>query len=607
MKYRSLPARLAAGLLLSALALTLTACGNIIYHEPEYNYAGRPIPPSGLLERVMAGYTVNGSTGGLAILDGLRNIRSNVQNTIPNFSIKGFSAAQPTYIISYPSELTGYVFSQTDGNLFSVNYGTETGGGAVAGFGANAPSVAASPDGTRFAGAAEAAGTLGLNGVSGPIALNLPNVDKVVINRGSTVILAMVRNSNSLYRVVKLPATSTPVIPPGSVDCEPLLLPSYCVVPVGNTNSAGVAGAAYDRPVDAYFSLDGNSVYILNCGPECGGTRAGVTVLQTAALEFMNVPTVSPLAPAAPSPLQTIGAANPVAVPGGVTVAQADGTTLYLAGQQLQPSGLFAGNLTTLNLSAAGVTPYTVTGTYSIADGTHTRMLFADDNTLWIGSSQCANGPRAAAAAAGSAAQSANYNCLSRFVPNAPLLGANPPPGTPVPASTIVPLWTPNAAYVPGQLTCDVPVTLAGGTFCNGGNLQVVVAGGTSGGSTPKWSTALDSPTSDGSVLWANLGPLAPVQIIPALTPNNAYVPPTGQPGTTLNVQYQNANLNPVYYGSLTGECWVQNYHKIYTAYGGQIHAFNTVDGSEINNYYVTIQGTVFDVAYIDAESDSAN
>ena len=85
------------------------------------------------------------------------------------------------------------------------------------------------------------------------------------------------------------------------------------------------------------------------------------------------------------------------------------------------------------------------------------------------------------------------------------------------------------------------------------------------------------------------------------MTPNNSNT------ATNLGVLYQNTNLDPVYYGSLSGICWVQNYHKVYTAYGGQIHAFNTVDGSEINNFLITIQGTVLDVAYMDAESDEAN
>jgi len=492
------------GLLLVMATLGLTACGNKIYYYPQYTYAGRPIPPSGLLQRVMAAYTSGGLSGGLEILDGLRDIRSNVQNTIPSFSIKGYSAAEPLTIINYPEETTGYILSYTDGALGKVNYSTESGSGSVASFGSNPPSAAASTDGTTFAGAAEQAGTLVLSSGGSSFALDLPNVDKVVINQGNSVVLAMVRNSNTLYRVVKLPATNNPVTPPGAVDCEPLLLPVFCVVPVAGT---------YDRPTDVKFSLDGTTAYVLNSGPEDGGTTASVTFLQEGALNINSIPTVNPLSPSAPSPMETLPVANPIPIPGGVTAAVADGTYLYLSGQRLQASGLFAGNLTLLNLST-----YAVSAPISISDGTHTKMLLADDNTLWIGASQCASGVRAALAATGNTTQAANTNCLTM-------------------------------------------VTLNGTT----------------------------SPTA---------------QIIPAVSAT------TTNPVT---VPYPNTNQNLYYYGSLTGICWVQNYHKVYTAYGGQIHAFTTDTtslgpaGSEINNANITIQGTVLDVAYIDAETNSAD
>jgi len=579
LKIRSLPAQLLAGLLLAAAALSLTACGNIIYHEPAQNFAGRPIPPSGLLERVMASFTSNGSQGGLEILDGLRDIRSNVQNTIPTFSIKGFSAAYPISIINYPEQTTGYVLSYTDGALDTINYSTEasTGAAVSSGFGPEPPSAAAAPGGILFAGAEESSGAIIVQSSSfGSVALNLPNVDKVVINQGGTVILAMVRNSSTLYRVVKLPSTTNPTFPPGYVDCEPILLPVFCVVPVGNTNSAGTVGAAYDHPTNAVFSLDGNFVYVLNCGPECGGTTASVAVLQEGPLVMTNVPTVSPLS--APAPLAPLPVANPVPVPGGVTAALSDGTTLYLSGQQLQSNGLYAGNLSLLNL-----TSYTVGPTYSISDGTHTKMLFADNNTLWIGSQGCATGQRAFNAAHGVATQAANYNCLTRFVTNnnTPLLS-----------------WVANQVYGPGNTVSD------------GVNVQVVLTGGTSGKTAPTWNATLDQATTDNGVVWVNVGPVSPVQIIPIVTPNNptnTTISASNPINTNIPVLYPNTNLNAVYYGDLSGICWVQNFLKVYTAYGGQIHAFNTTDGSEISNFLITVQGTVLDVAYMDAESNSAD
>ena len=217
---------------------------------------------------------------------------------------------------------------------------------------------------------------------------------------------------------------------------------------------------------------------------------------------------VIPSSPTQPNPQ----IAN-IPVPGGVTEALSDGTTLYLAGQQRQSDGNFEGFLSTLNQAKN-----TITGKYPISDGTHSKILFADDNTLWIGSQYCSTGERAA-----HAAQGVNYNCLTR-------------------------------------------VALSSLANC------------------PQTTFNLSST------------PAACPQILPSVTP-----------GTTTVVPYPNQDNNQYYYGSLTGICWVQNYNKVYTAYGGQVHLFSTADGSEIDNQFVTVQGTALDVAYMDALSDSAN
>ena len=47
--------------------------------------------------------------------------------------------------------------------------------------------------------------------------------------------------------------------------------------------------------------------------------------------------------------------------------------------------------------------------------------------------------------------------------------------------------------------------------------------------------------------------------------------------------------------------------HKVYVAEGGQVYIFSTVDGSSINNFYVTVTGTAYDVAYMDATTDADN
>jgi hypothetical protein len=518
LKNRRIAAQLVAGIFLTALTLTLTAC-RVLYKVPVNNFAGRPIPPSQLLQRVLVTYTEGGLSGGAQMLDGLRDLRNNIQNTKTTFPISGFSAPEPTTILNFPEQTRGYVLSASAGTLVSINYSTETSGGTAAGpFSANPASVAAADDGSLFAAASETASQIYISSGGGTYALNLPNVYRVAVNQGVSIILAMVRNSNTLYRVIKLPASSNPVAPPGSVDCEPQLIPVFCVVPVPGT---------YDRPVNASFSLDGNSVYVLNCGPECGGSASSISVLQSGALLIDNIPSVSPLDPSAPSAFASLSVPNPVPIPGGATVALSNGTTLYVAGQSLyslsngalgstpRADGLFTGYLTAVNLSN-----YSVSQPISVSDGTHTKLLFADDNTLWVGSQQCANGERQATGQ--------NYNCLTM-------------------------------------------VTLGAGS-----------------------------------------GPIGTAQVIPNVTP-----------GGSTTVPFPNTNQNLYYYGDLTGICWVQGFHKVFTAYGGQIHAFYTggaittlgdpvvgttpAAGSEVDQTNISIQGTVLDVAYMDALTNTAN
>jgi len=502
---RSAGINIVCGLLLALATLGASSCHSASYYYykfPEYTYAGRPVPPSKLAQRVMIGVTANGSSGSLQIVDAYRDIRSNVEDTVPGFAISGYSSGYPATILSFPSELRAYVYSNSDGSLTNINYSTESSSGSVGTFESGSSSVAVPPTFAHFYGAEEAAGVLEVidNATGSSYGLNIPNVFKVAVNKGDTVALAMVRNSNVLYRVFKLnqnqyPTQQVAIQATGSVDCEPSLLPVYCAVSVP---------ATYDKPTNVYFSLDGTTAYVLNCGPECGGKTASVTLLQQGPMNNNVIPS----SPTQPSPQ----IAN-VPVPGGVTAALSDGTTLYMAGQSLNvissngtvgaanPNELFAGYLTTMNQATNAIT-----GVHSISDGTHSKILFADNNTLWIGSQYCATGVRQF--------NGLNYNCLTMTV-------------------------------LSGNVTA----------------------------------------------------PIASVAVVPNVTPGSA----------TAVVPYPNQNNNQYYYGSLTGLCWVEGYNKIYTAYGGQVHIFSTVDGSEIDNEFVAVQGTALDVAYMDATTDDAN
>jgi hypothetical protein len=84
----------------------------------------------------------------------------------------------------------------------------------------------------------------------------------------------------------------------------------------------------------------------------------------------------------------------------------------------------------------------------------------------------------------------------------------------------------------------------------------------------------------------------------------------TGQPYgclTMFNTSTNTVTLLESYLGDLTGIASVDGLHKIYVAQGGQVYIYSTTDGSAIDNQYVTVTGTAYDVAYMDGISDSNN
>ena len=196
------------GLLIAAATLGLTACGPYYYKFPVYTFANRPIPPSKLAERVMISVGnagAGGAGGALAIIDALRDIRSNVENTVTSFSVSGFSAGNPGRIFSFPEQTRGYVYSNADGTLTVVNYGTESASGSGGSLPARSTGLAIPTDFARIFSAEESTGQLVVldNATGKGYQLNLPNVYQVAANVGDTVALAMVRNSNTLYQVVQ--------------------------------------------------------------------------------------------------------------------------------------------------------------------------------------------------------------------------------------------------------------------------------------------------------------------------------------------------------------------------------------------------------------------
>ncbi len=126
----------------------------------------------------------------------------------------------------------------------------------------------------------------------------------------------------------------------------------------------------FDKPAWAVFSSDGSTAYVMNCGPECGGTVAGIATVDMT----QNPPAVTSVVP----------------VTGGATTGLLNGGNLYVAGT-LPVAGTdcqatLCGTLTVFpgaNLNAAS--------SFAITDGYHDRMVMAPNNQLFIGSHTCTN------------------------------------------------------------------------------------------------------------------------------------------------------------------------------------------------------------------------
>jgi hypothetical protein len=393
LKKRSRLSLAVAAFVAVAVSFILLGCGKNFY------FAGRTLPPSGVTQRVLV--AVDNPTGSLQFMDAFYDIRHPFNNPNGQFSIGGFTGQNPVTIQNLPEEQSGLVYSSGDGSLASITYAQEKLNSNVVSAGTIASSIFGSRKQDYFVAADQNSHAMMVFDVAlgSQLLMNVPNVYRISMNPNATLVLGFVQDSNDVYSLVKLTPTqqtqySSPAQWQGTFqDCEPQTLPKYCVTKVADPKGE------FDRPTKAIFSSDGQSIYVLNCGQECGGTQAGIVTLPVTA----SVLNQNPSGPAGLS-LQ----AGPVlAVPGGATNALQNASTLYVAGQQLQPDGLLAGNLSVVNLGS-----YTVATQYAISDGTHNKMSFADDNTLWIGSQRCQNGERFAKNNAG---QNVQFGCLTLF------------------------------------------------------------------------------------------------------------------------------------------------------------------------------------------------
>jgi hypothetical protein len=163
----------------------------------------------------------------------------------------------------------------------------------------------------------------------------VPSASLAALSPSGQYLLAFASNSDSVFLIDTTATTPTAVEIPG-----------------------------FSRPVNAFFSSDSTTAYVINCGWECGDPAPG-----PASVSQLNLPS------------QTIQATVTV---GGASVGLLNGSTLYVAGTSYTAGpGFDSVNVTTMTRN----TPNSI----AISDGLHTTMALSTNNKLYIGAVTCSN------------------------------------------------------------------------------------------------------------------------------------------------------------------------------------------------------------------------
>ncbi len=300
-----------------------------------------------------------GSVPVLNVVDGQLDLIS------PSVVSVGATSPTPGPMVLFPNKASTLVFSASNNAITVVNNASQkvaqgsggtTDSVTLPGF---SESIVVAPDNaTGFA----AVPTATVNGQSPGV------VD--VLNLATDTILATLPIPGARYLVQSHNGNRLLVL--GSrPDTVTVLTPSS--VGTSTDPRLDVQSSLFDHPVWAVFSTDDSTAYILNCGPECGGTTASITLLDINS----NVP-----GPTIPVDAGTVGLLA--------------GNTLYVAGTAPGANtcaGSAAATLATTcgEVSTVDLGTMTVSATATITDGYHNLMQMGANNQLFIGARACTN------------------------------------------------------------------------------------------------------------------------------------------------------------------------------------------------------------------------
>ncbi|HEY2361464.1 MAG TPA: hypothetical protein VGK36_10135 [Candidatus Angelobacter sp.] len=320
-------------LLLASLALAIAGCGS--------STSNNTPKPTGLKKRVLISNT---NAGTVTVIDAQKDVFSTkiLAATSPT---KMLTAGGTTIAMSSSSSLITVIDNPTEAVTFPSPIGDQP------------FDIAISPDGKNAWAAMR----------------NFGFVQSVDTTTGTARPVLRIGNAR---RLVMSPKGTKLLVFPDPQGQVPPNTSTFFVVDTATSAVQAVTDAVHlDQPFTAVFNVSETQAFILNCGPECGGTAASVVFA-----DFTN-------------PTATFSA--PIPVP-GATVGLMNGTNLYVAGNSpTLPLGLTCpisrcGELTVINATAltAG-TPIPIT------DGDHEKMSFAN-NRVYVGATRCTVEPGSA-------------------------------------------------------------------------------------------------------------------------------------------------------------------------------------------------------------------
>ena len=340
--------------------------------------------------------------GALQIVDAYYDSGSGYNGLNKEFPISGYSGALPVSIQNMPEEQLGAVYGSGDGSLALISYAKESSSGTAA-HRALTQHLHHPESELRLC---RQPGCPHAGGGQSPLpARPIPQPSRrLPRQREPRRVNGAGFRPEFQLRLLRPPAHGRADhrvlrrlqhLARAAMDCEPQNAPSWCLFQVQSPDNVDATGNYYgaplifDRPVKAVFSADGSTAYVLNCGPECGGSQASVSLLPVAPMIYLTgqASGLLPYPERASSDTRNSHPRRRQQRPGY-------GSTMYVVGQQPQPDRASSSPATYSGESEQQYRRQSHIHQRWRSPAPSSRMIQADDNTLWIGMTKCTNGER---------------------------------------------------------------------------------------------------------------------------------------------------------------------------------------------------------------------